>query len=53
MEQVLVEEKDGDFYKGHTGNYLLVKFKSNEDVINQLVKVRIKEFTEHELIGRM
>lgn len=51
MEQVLVEEKDGDFYKGHTGNYLLVKFKSNEDVINQLVKVRIKEFTEHELIG--
>ncbi len=41
--EVLFEEKDGEYYKGHTSNYLLVKYKSNEDLENRIVKVRLKE----------
>ena len=38
---VLIEEKEGDFYKGHTGNYILSKVKSDEDIVNKIVKVRV------------
>ena len=47
---VLIEEKEGDFYKGHTGNYILSKVKSDEDIVNKIVKVRVynaeEEFVE-------
>lgn len=40
--EVLFEEKDGEFYKGHTSNYIMVKFKSKENLENKLKKVIIK-----------
>ena len=47
---VLIEEKEGDFYKGHTGNYILSKVKSDEDIVNKIVKVKVynaeEEFVE-------
>ena len=47
---VLIEEKEGDFYKGHTGNYILSKVKSDKDIVNKIVKVRVynaeEEFVE-------
>lgn len=49
--QVLVEEKDGEFFKGHTANYLLVKLKSEEDVINKMVTATIEKVTASELIA--
>ncbi len=48
---ILVEEKDGEFYQGHTANYLLVKMKSNTDLINQIEIVTIQKFSNAELIA--
>lgn len=48
--EVLVEEKDGEFYKGHTANFLRVKLKSKEDVINQIISVKPEKSTVEELI---
>lgn len=39
--EVLFEEKEGEFYKGHTSNYIMVKFKTIENLENKIVKVKI------------
>lgn len=39
--EVLFEEQDGEYYKGHTANYIMVKFKENKDISNQIIKVKI------------
>lgn len=41
--EVLFEEKEKgeDFYKGHTANYIMVKRKSEEDLSNKIVKVKV------------
>lgn len=49
--EVLVEEKEREFYKGHTANYLPVKLKSKEDVINKIITVNVKKVTKGELIA--
>lgn len=41
--EVLFEEADGDFYKGHTTNYIMVKVKKgNKNLENTIKKVIIK-----------
>ena len=49
--KVLFEEKDGEYYKGHTANYLIVKVKTEKDVSNTIQKVLVKERDNLELIG--
>lgn len=39
--EVLFEEKDGEYYKGHTQNYILVKYKTNDNLENVLQDVKI------------
>ena len=39
--EVLFEEKDGNFYKGHTANYIMVKMKSEENLDNEIKEVEI------------
>ena len=53
--KVLFEEKDGDFYKGHTENYIMVKAKSEEDLSNRIVEVIIENVDEKnlELLGNV
>ena len=41
--EVLFEETANGYYKGHTQNYILVKYKTNENLENQLKKVEIKK----------
>lgn len=48
--QVLFEEKDGEFYKGHTANYIIVNIKSDEDLCNKIVKVKVKNIEKLELV---
>ncbi len=48
---VLFEEREGEFFKGHTSNYIMVKIKTKEDLSNKIQKVRIKELGNLELIG--
>ena len=50
--EVLLEEKDGDFYKGHTKNYIEVWVKG-ENLENKIVNVNIEESTEKKLIGNL
>ena len=50
-QSVLVEEKEGEFWKGHTTNYVLVKIKSKQDLENKIVTTYIKEYKNNELIG--
>lgn len=38
---VLFEEKDGEYFKGHTQNYIMVKYKTEENLENKIVKVKI------------
>ena len=42
--EVLFEEREGEYLKGHTTNYIVVKHKTDkDDLINKIVKVRVSE----------
>ena len=47
--EVLFEEKEGDYYKGHTKNYIMVKIKSNSNLENCIKKIKIEN--EREIIN--
>ena len=49
--EVLFEERDGEFYKGHTSNYIVVKYKTKEELENKIRKVRIVGKEELSLIA--
>lgn len=38
---VLFEEKDDEYLKGHTGNYILVKAKLDEQNLNKIIRVNV------------
>lgn len=50
--EVLVEERDGEYLKGHTTNYIMVYIKSNEELENKIIKVKITEHNKENLIGK-
>ena len=41
--QVLFEEKEGDYFKGHTSNYILVKTKTNDDLSNMIKMIHLEK----------
>ena len=49
--KVLFEEQDGEYYKGHTSNYLLVKKASEEDLSNTIGSVLLEKREDMTLIG--
>ena len=51
--EVLFEEKQGRYYKGHTTNYRVVKVENNKDLENEIVSVKITEENSGELIGKI
>ena len=48
--EVLFEEQDGDYFKGHTKNYIQVLIKG-ENIDNEIVDVEIKEIVSGNLLG--
>jgi threonylcarbamoyladenosine tRNA methylthiotransferase MtaB len=50
--EVLFEEKDGIYYKGHTKNYIQVKTKTEEQLENTIKEVIIKEAEIEYVIGQ-
>ena len=50
---VLVEEKKGEYYLGHTSNYLKVKFKSDKSLINKMVNVQLIKHKDGIIIGNL
>ena len=53
--EVLFEEKDKDYIKGHTQNYMVVKVKNNDidKHHNKIEKVHIIETEGAELLGKI
>lgn len=53
--EVLFEENDGEFIKGHTQNYIMVKLKNNkkEGSENQIKSVEIIDADKEYLIGKV
>ena len=39
--EVLLEEREGEYLKGHTTNYMVVKMKTNENLENTILKVTV------------
>lgn len=49
--EVLFEEKQNDYWVGHTKNYIIVKTKSDDNLENKIINIKIKEINSEELIG--
>lgn len=50
---VLFEEPENGYFKGHTGNYLAVKVKTDKDLTDKLLKVKIDKLDKLELVGTL
>lgn len=50
--EVLFEEKEDKFYKGHTTNYMVVK-ANGKDLENKIINVKIRKLEELELFGEI
>ena len=48
--EVLFEQKEGEYFKGHTSNYIVVRTK-NESLANRLIKIKITKEDGLELKG--
>lgn len=49
--EVLFEEKDGSYYKGHTKNYIMVWYETEENLENTLKQVKIKKAEKDHLLA--
>ena len=52
MVEVLFEEREGNYYKGHTSNYIMVKYETGESLENCIKTVEVIEAQEDFLIAR-
>ncbi len=48
--EVLFEDKEGEYFKGHTANYMVAKLKTNENLENIIKKVEVVDIENLELI---
>ncbi len=48
--EVLFEDKEGEYFKGHTANYMVAKLKTNENLENVIKKVEVAGTKNLELI---
>lgn len=52
--KVLIEEKEGEYFKGHTNNYMYVLTKSfGENIENKIVDIVIEHKHNENLLGRI
>ena len=51
--EVLFEEKENEYIKGHTNNFIVVKVKDNNDLENRILKVKIIGSESGDLIGKI
>lgn len=49
--EVLLEDKEGEYIKGHTTNYMVVKLKTDKELENTIQEVEITGTENLELIG--
>lgn len=51
--EVLFEEKENEYIKGHTKNFIVVKVKEEKDLENKIKKVKIIGIENQELVGKI
>ena len=51
--EVLFEEKQEDFFVGHTKNYMVVKVKTNKNIENQIIRVICKNANIDNITGEI
>lgn len=51
--EVLFEEKQNNFYIGHTKNYVIVKLDSNKNLENKIITVIGQEISNEEIISKI
>ena len=49
--EVLFEEKQDDYWIGHTRNYMVVKIKDKNDLQNEIKKIKITESCNEEMLA--
>ena len=49
--EVLFEEREGKFYKGHTANYIMVKYETDDELENKIKNLKVIETEELNLIA--
>lgn len=49
--KVLFEEKEGEYYKGHTTNYMMIYMKSEEKIENEIKDIYIDKIENDRIIG--
>ena len=52
LVEVLLEEREGEYLKGHTTNYMVVKIKTEKHLENTIQNVKIDKLEKLELIGK-
>ena len=53
IKDVLFEQREGEFQKGHTENYIEVIVKDNENLENKICSVKIQEIIDKKLFGEI
>lgn len=48
--EILFEERDGEYVAGHTANYLVARFKTNENIENKIIKLKVSDIKDLELV---
>ena len=49
----MFEEKQEDYFVGHTKNYIVSKIKTNENLENRIIKILVTEAHNNEIIGEI
>lgn len=50
---VLFEEREGEYIKGHTANYLMVKVKCEKNLLNNIINVLSTDVDDFEVLGEI
>jgi len=51
--EVLLEDREGDYIKGHTTNYMVVKVETQEELENTIQRIKITSIDNIELVSRI
>ena len=49
--EVLFEEREGKYYKGHTANYIMVKYETEEELENCIKTVNVMDYKDDYLVA--
>ena len=51
--EVLVEEKEEKYYKGHTSNYIMVYIETEKNIENKIIEVKITKIEQNKVIAKL